>query len=288
MSGIEIEVIVVDNASTDGSRNMIAREFPNIQLINNEKNIGFSASNNRGIRHARGKFVLLLNPDTEVLDGALQKTLDFMNSDPGVGVVGCKLLTESGRVQPSVRSFPSIWNLLCESTLLYLLFPKSKLFGRYYMSYFDYNSVYDVDWLCGAFMMIRREVIDAVGMLDERFFMYSEEVDYCYRVKQAGFRVVFYPGANIIHHWGGPRTSNKRLIYWVHKSQLLYVQKYFSGAERLLLESLKYMGILLRVITYGIAGIFLINKRYLEKANCFGFALWSLLGEWRGAGSLRQ
>jgi GT2 family glycosyltransferase len=280
--GMDFEVIAVDNASRDGSPENIAREFPAVRVVRNPTNMGFAASNNRGIREAKGDFVLLLNPDTVVLDGAINKTLAFMESHPAAGISGCILELKDGSIQESLRSFPTLWNVFCESTFLYRLFPKTKTFGQYYMTNFHYDTVRKVDWLCGAYFMIRREVLDKIGMLDEQFYMYTEEVDYCYRASQAGYETWFIPGAKIIHYWGGVSAAGKRVIAWSNGSQMLFFQKHFKGVKKILLETLKCWGLLNRAILFALLGIFTVNKQRLQKGAYHALALGRILkGEWK-------
>jgi GT2 family glycosyltransferase len=196
---IDFEIVVVDNASTDGSIEMITSDYPAVKILRNDHNSGFAAANNIAIRKSSARFVLLLNPDTEILDGAIQKTIRFIEAHPKAGIVGCKLKYPDGRFQPSAYSFPTVWNMFAEATFLYRVFPKTKLFGGYHLTYLDYSHDVQVDWLIGAFLLIRREVIDTVGMLDEQFFMYAEDTDYCYMAKQAGFEVWFTPRGEIFH-----------------------------------------------------------------------------------------
>jgi len=184
--GIAYEIILVDNNSTDGSAEMVQGEFPAVQLIRNSENRGFAAANNQGISRACGDYTLLLNSDTEVLDGAIQRTLEFMERHPEAGVVGCKLLNRDGTLQPSCRSFPSVLNLFTESFFLYIIFKRSNLFGKYHMTFFNHESIREVDVVKGAYMMIRKEVFDRVGLFDESYFMYAEEMDFCYRAKKSG------------------------------------------------------------------------------------------------------
>ncbi len=265
-TGISFEVIVIDNASTDGSAEWLEREYPHVRVLRNASNLGFAGSNNRGIKIAQGEYVILLNPDTEVLDGALQKTVEFMGREGSIGIAGCRLLYPTGRTQESVRSFPSVWNLFCEATFLYLLFPRSKTIGRYYMSDFDFSKDQKVDWVSGAYFMIRRQLIEKIGILDERFFMYSEELEYCFRAREAGFSTWYFSGASTVHHWGGPRTTNRRLIFWAHKSQALFIKKHFRGFRRQLMLGFKYLGVALRVPVYFIAAIGTLNGKYLLKS----------------------
>lgn len=274
---ISLEVIVVDNGSTDGSGDLIRQEFPLVKVVRNETNLGFAAANNRGLVYAGGAFVLLLNPDTEVLDRALEKAVAFMRSKPNAGIAGCTLHYPDGAIQHSVRSFPTLIDVFFESTFLYLLLRRSRMVGRYYMTFFDYNESRLVDWLSGAFFMIRREVVDAVGILDERFWMYTEEVDYCYRAKVAGFETWFYCDAHIIHHWGGPNVTSKRLMLWVHRSQVLFFRKHFPGFKGRLLIACKFGGLCVRVPIYAIAGLLTANARLLQKSRLYAYAVAHVL-----------
>jgi GT2 family glycosyltransferase len=274
---IEFEVIVVDNASNDGSKEKLEQEFPQVKLISNLENLGFAAANNRGIVQALGEYVLLLNPDTEVLDGAITKTVRFMEAHPQTDIVGCKLLLPNRTLQRSVRLFPSVWNVFCESTFLYLLFPKSKTFGKYYLSYFNYETPAQVDWLSGAYMMIRRRVINSIGLLDEQFYMYTEEVDYCYRAMKSGFKVWYCPHAEVIHFWGGANAINRRTMLWTFASQMMYFQKHFKGREKYLLILLKYFGLVLRGVVYFLGGCITLNKLLLSKSYYALFAMYKLV-----------
>jgi len=276
---IRFETIVVDNASTDGSREMVVQEFPQVQLIANPLNRGFAGANNTGIGQATGRYFLLLNPDTVILRSAIQETVRFMERHPEAGISGCKLRFPNGTLQRSVRSFPSVWNELCESTFLYLLFPKSKAVGRYHLSYFDYASEMQVDWVCGAYFMIRREVLDTIGLLDERFYMYSEEVDYCYRAKKAGFQVWFVPQAEIIHAWSGATAPSRRSILWSNGSQILFFKKHFRGINLFFLILFKCFGMAIRVFAYVVAGVVIFEKKLLLKAYYTAYACFRLLGD---------
>jgi GT2 family glycosyltransferase len=274
--GIEFEFIVVDNASTDGSREKIAQEYPQVKVLTNYENLGFAAANNRGIRQACGKYILLLNPDTEVLDNAIMKTVQFMESHPQAGIAACKLLFPNRSIQRSVRSFPTVWNVFCESTFLYRLFPKSTIFGKYYLAYFNYDTIAQVDWVCGAYIMISRRVIDTIGLLDEQFFMYTEEVDYCYRAKNTGYEIWYTPAGQVIHFWGGVNAINRRVMLWTYASQILYFQKHFRGVEKYLLIGLKYIGLLLRTILYAVVGCLLLKKQMFLKSYYALFSIYKM------------
>ncbi len=199
---IKFEVIVVDNASADGSAEMVKSEFPQVILIKNQENRGFAAANNQGMKIAKGRYILLLNSDTVVLDGAIQKTVAFADQHSETAVVGCKVLNPDKTLQPTCFMFPSILNLFLSSTYLYKLFPKSRFFGRERMTWWDRNDVREVAVVTGCFMLVRREAIEKIGLMDESYFMYAEETDWCYRFLKNGWKTLFFPNANIIHLGG--------------------------------------------------------------------------------------
>jgi GT2 family glycosyltransferase len=223
---ITTEIIVVDNASTDGSVEMLRAEFPQTIVIANPENRGFPAANNQGIVAARGRYVLLLNPDTQVLADALDTLVQYMDTHPDVGLVGPQLLYPDGQIQSSRRRYPTLATLFFESTWLESLAPRS-LLRRYYVLDQPDNAVLDVDWVTGAAMLARREAIQKVGGMDERFFMYSEELDWCRRIKAAGWRVVYHPAARVIHYEG---KSSEQAVAARHvnfqRSKIRYARKY--------------------------------------------------------------
>ena len=221
-----IEVIVIDNASTDGSTEMVKKEFPQVSLIENSENRGFAAANNQAIAIAKGRYVLLLNSDTIILDNAIVKILDFADATPEAGIAGCRVLNSDRTLQPTCFMFPSILNMLLSTTYLYKIFPKSRFFGREQMTWWDRSDTREVDVVTGCFMFVRREAIEQVGLLDEQFFMYGEETDWCYRFKQANWKVMFTPSAEIIH-LGGQSSSQKRseMILQLRASILYFMAK---------------------------------------------------------------
>lgn len=266
---IEFEVIVVDNASLDGSREMLEQEFTHVKKIFNTENRGFAAANNQAIKQAKGIYILLLNSDTEVLDGAIQKTAAFMQQHPEASIVGCKLLNADRTIQPSCRSFPSVWNLFSESFFFYKLFARTRLFGKYYMSFFDYASTREVDVVMGAFMLIRREVFDAIGHFDEDYFMYAEETDFCYRASKLGYKTYFFSEAAIMHIGGGSTRDSQKSFDLLHSSLLLFLHKHFNGFRLLLAVGLKNLGVALRVVAYFVAGLFTLDSSLLRKSWYF-------------------
>ncbi|UCG57794.1 MAG: glycosyltransferase family 2 protein [Phycisphaerales bacterium] len=224
---VRFEVIVIDNGSSDGSVEMVKREFAGATVIENPENRGFAPANNQGFRIARGRYLLLLNSDTVVLDGAIDKSVAFADAHPEAAVVGCRALNPDRTVQPTCFMFPSVLNMLLGSIYLNKLLPRSKFFGRAQMTWWDKNDVREVDVVAGCFMLIRREVIEHVGVLDEQFFMYGEETDLCYRVKRAGWKVLFTPGAQIIHlHGASSKRMKPEMMSQLHASILLFLKKH--------------------------------------------------------------
>ena len=280
-STVSLETIVIDNGSTDGSQEMLRSEFPQVRCVFNDRNQGFATANNQGIGIADGRFVLLLNSDTEIAGDSLTNLLGFAGGNPEAGIVGCRLTFADGTLQHSVRSFPSVWNLFCEATFLTELFPRSRLFGKYNRGDFDYDQPSEADWVSGAFFLIRRDVIEAIGLLDEQFFMYSEEMDYCLRASEKGLKVWYTPAATVVHHWLTVDTVSVRGIAWLLQSQILFFQKHYRGWKGHLLTLIRYFGLVLRLFVYPIVGILTINKRHFHHWNCLRIAFFKVLAAGR-------
>jgi hypothetical protein len=226
-AGIAFEVIVLDNGSTDRSVEMVREDFPQVLLIANMENRGFAAANNQGMRLARGRYVLLLNSDTVVLDGAIQKTVAFADEHPEAAVVGCRVLNPDGSLQPTCFMFPSLLNMVLSTTYLYKLVPRSRFFGRERMAWWDRDDVREVEVVTGCFMLVRREAIDEVGLMDERFFMYAEETDWCYRFTKAGWKNLFCPDASIVHLGGGStRARLEEMNIQLRRSIVQFMKKH--------------------------------------------------------------
>jgi N-acetylglucosaminyl-diphospho-decaprenol L-rhamnosyltransferase len=225
-----LEVWVVDSASADGSAEMVRGQFPDVGLITNSENVGFTRGNNQGIARCRGRALLLLNPDTEVPGDALGVMVDYLDAHPDVGVVGPRIVTPEGGIQPSRRRFPTYGTAFVESTCLQQWFPRHPLLARYYMWNSPDDQEQELDWLEGACLLARAETVRQVGGLDEQFFMYSEELDWCQRIKGAGWRVVYLPQAQIIHY-GGKSSDQVVAAKHVHfqRSKIAYYSKYFGG-----------------------------------------------------------
>ena len=223
------QVTVVDNASADGSPEMVDERFPRAMVVRNRDNRGFGAANNQVFQGTRSRYVFLLNSDAQTHAGALDSLVRFMDENPDVGICGPLVLNPDGSLQYSARCFPTLVAGAFRNTLLGRLFPNNRFTREYLISDWDHRSQRDVDWVSGSAMMIRREVLDRVGGFDEQFFMYSEDVDLCYRAHEAGWRVTFYPGAVVTH--ARAHSSDKaqvaRLIQF-HRSMYRFWRKHYA------------------------------------------------------------
>lgn len=225
--GLTFEVIVIDNASEDGSLQMVKDEFKEVILVENSTNRGFAAGNNQGLAIAKGRYVLLLNSDTVVLDNAIAKTVAFADANPEGAVIGCRILYPDKTLQTSCFMFPSLLNLLLSATYMYKLFPASKLFGRENMTWWARDDAREVDVVTGCFMLVRREALEQVGVMDEQFFMYGEETDWCYRFKKAGWKCLFSPSGSIIHiHGASSKARRHAMMLQCRASILLFFKKH--------------------------------------------------------------
>jgi GT2 family glycosyltransferase len=257
--GIRLQVIVVDNGSRDNSSAMVRKEFPDVLLLENERNEGFSAGNNRGLPHCEGEFILLLNSDTIVLPGTLERMVDFARNRPDAGILGCKLVRPNGELDWACRrGFPTPMVALFKFLGLHRILPRSRLFGRYNMTYLDADLTYEVDSVVGAFMMIRRPVLARLEGLDEDFFMYGEDLDICFRAKQADFKV-YYVGQNQVIHIKGAssRKEGFRMNYHFHRAMILFHRKHLRRHYPAPINAMTYAGIGLRFTA-------LVARHYLK------------------------
>ncbi|HEX2963133.1 MAG TPA: glycosyltransferase [Ignavibacteriales bacterium] len=229
---ISTEVIVIDNASDDGSVEILREKFPWVKLIASEKNLGFGRANNLGLEISQGKYILLINPDTIVQEDTFQKLISFFEKTPDAGLAGCKVLNSDGTLQLACRrGFPGPWTSFTKVTGLSKLFPKSRLFARYNMTYLDENETYEVDAISGAFMMLKREVYEKVGGFDCQFFMYGEDLDLCYRIQKAGYKVYYVHDTQIIHYKGeSTKRSSLDETRVFYEAMHLFVKKHFSSS----------------------------------------------------------
>ncbi|MGA9363873.1 MAG: glycosyltransferase [Bacteroidota bacterium] len=243
---IDGEVFVVDNASDDGSVDLVKKKFPHVHLIINEENLGFARANNIALSQARGKYLLLINPDTVVQEDTLKVMIDFFDANPDVGAAGCRILNPDGTIQLACRrSFPSPWASFTKTTGLSTLSPRSKLFGRYNLTYLSPEESYEVDAISGSFMMVRRTVYEQVGGLDENFFMYGEDLDWCYRIQKDGWKIYYLHKTQIIHYKGeSTKRSDIDELKRFYDAMQLFVKKHLSGS--LIVQTLLRIGIMLR------------------------------------------
>ena len=232
-SGIK-EVIVVDNGSTDGSPEAVEKQFPQVKLIRNKENLGFAKANNIGMRASTGRYLCLINSDVIVQDGCIEKLIEFMDKNSSVGLAGPRVLNPDGSLQVSCRHFPSVRNNLCQALGLNYLFPKSAFFSEPLMKYWAHDAIRKVDVLSGCFWIVRRKALDIVGLLDEDFFIYGEDIDWCRRFHNAGWGVVFYPGAEAIHI-GRASSSNAPVRFYLElqKADLRYWRKHHGRLGQL-------------------------------------------------------
>ena len=226
------EIIVVDNDSTDGSAECVATQFPEVQLIRNSSNLGFAKANNIGYARCSGKYVALINSDVVVLEGCLDRLVDYCEGNGDVGMVGPRVIGGDGNLQRSCRGFPTLWNMLCSAFALDKAFPRSRIFNGYSLSFWPQETGCQVDILSGCFWLVRRDALKKVGLLDEAFFMYGEDMDWCKRFWSAGWKLFFFPEAEAIHY-GGASSSNAPVRFYVErqKADLQYWRKHHSHIE---------------------------------------------------------
>ncbi len=231
--GIETEIFVVDNNSVDGSARLIREKFPNLVYIENTKNVGFSKANNQAIRLAKGEFILLLNPDTVVEEDTFRKVVSFMETHPDAGGLGVKMIDGKGNFLPeSKRGLPTPEVAFYKMFGISKLFPRSKRFGRYHLSYLDENEVHSVEVLAGAFMLLRKETLDKIGLLDETFFMYGEDIDLSYRITKAGYKNYYFPGTTIIHYKGeSTKKGSLNYVKVFYNAMIIFARKHFTGGK---------------------------------------------------------
>lgn len=242
------EIIVIDNYSSDGSQDMLRQDFPAVRLIANDKNVGFSGANNQGMAVSSGRYMLLLNSDAFVQENTIDVMVKFTDEHPEAGMTACKLLFEDGRLQPSCYSFPSLLTELYTALQLDKLFKRSHIFGKYLMTWWDFNDVRAVDTVMGAFMLVRREVVERVGSMDESYFMYSEEFDWCYRIKKQGWQILYNPAVQTVHLWGGSSQQVKvEMFLQLYRSKVTFFRKHYGAFSATLLKLILGFGCLLRI-----------------------------------------
>lgn len=274
MGGYPYEVIVVDNASKEDRASEIQTNFPWITLIMNEKNIGFAAANNIGIKRSRGKYILLLNPDTEAEIASFKEMINFLEMVKDAGIVGPKIYYPTGELQYSCSRFPTLFTEFLENFPFHKLTPTFSSKSYYLYRGWDHASTRTVGWVTGACFMIKRETIEQIGLLDEAYFMYSEELDWCYRAKEFGWKTYYHPKAVIIHYEGGSSLDEdstarfQKLVYRHYiKSNRIFFRKFYGLNSERLLRFLLWTSYSLRNLKLSSANRKIVaSEKSLEKA----------------------
>lgn len=281
---VDFEVIYVDNASEDGSVQMVKENFPDVRIIENDRNNGFIKANNQGIEISKGRYVLLLNSDTILLNNAIAKTVKFADDDPKAAVVGCRVLNSDQTLQRTCFMYPSLLNTFLSATYLYKVFPRSRFFGREHMTWCDFNEPMEVETVCGCYSLVRKEAIEQVGLMDERYFVYGDDPDWCYRFKKAGWKIMFSPDGRIIHY-GGQTTSRKARAFrlQLEGSKLIFMKLHASKAAFPFACFLVGLFFFLRIpywLTFGLLRT-KEGKKPIEQAVTYLIGSWRCWTNWR-------
>ena len=245
---VETEVFVVDNNSVDGSVHMVREKFPWVKLIANQDNAGFSKANNQAIRLSQGKYILLLNPDTLVESDTFSKCCDFMDSHPDAGGLGVKMIDGSGKFLPeSKRGLPTPAVAFYKMSGLSKIFRRSKRFNRYHLGYLPENETNSIEILAGAYMLMRKDLLDEIGYLDETFFMYGEDIDLSWRIIKAGFKNYYFPETRIIHYKGeSTKKTSVNYVLTFYQAMIIFSRKHFTGSNANLMIALIQLAIYFR------------------------------------------
>lgn len=285
VAGREVEVLVIDNGSSDGSAEMVEREFPRVKLQCNQMNEGFAKPNNDGMRVAGGTYILLLNSDTVVRSGAVAALVSFMDRHPDAGACGPRLVNPDGSTQRSVKGFPTLWTHLCDMLFLDKAFPRSRLLGRGEMAYFSYDSVEEVDHVMAAAFLVRRGVLEGVGLFDEHFTIYYNDMDWCYRIRKRGWKIWYVPTAAIVHYRG--QTVNKlnrdfACVEEMYNNVMLYYLKHHGRWSVVVYRLLLALGFVVRSAGWNLYTLVNPSERIAHMARFslralrIGLAFWKL------------
>ncbi len=275
VSDANFEIFVVDNASRDNSAEVTRCKFPRVKLIKNKENVGFAKANNQAIRQAKGKYLLLLNPDTIVLNKSIEKMVDFAKRHDDIGILGPKIIRDDGSIQPSCWKFHSIFNVFWESAFA------NKLPGGYFYRSFHYDELKEVDVVSGACLLIRKQVIENVGPMDEDYFIYSEETDWCFEAKQDGWKVIFFPEAKIIHKGGqSSKSAFEKCLVESYRSKTRFFKKHFNRSKSIIMEILLFLGLIQRLLIWFLLWSAKKSEKYKNKLYAYKSVLkWYLSGK---------
>jgi len=278
-----LEVLVIDNGSGDGSVEMVRTHFPHVVLTANGRNEGFARPNNAGMRQARGRYLLLLNSDTEVRPGALRTMVRFLEDHPEAGACGPKLMFPDGKTQRSVKGFPTLFTHLCDMLFLDAVFPESRLFGRGEQRYFDYTRAAQVDHVMAAAFLVRRETYESVGPLDERFAIYYNDMDWCFRMNAAGWQIWYLPDAEVIHYLGktvGAVNTRFALFDMLYNNVMFFYQKHYGRGSVVVYRLLLLAGFVVRALAWSFGALLRPSeharhmRRFSWKSLLLGLTFW--------------
>jgi GT2 family glycosyltransferase len=264
--GYPMEVLVVDNDSSDGSPEMVAEKYPQVRLIPTGANLGFAKANNVGLRQSRGRYLALINSDVEVLADCIHRLVEYCEGRPEVGMVGPRVIGADGKLQRSCRGFPTVWNMFCRAFALDAIFPKRPWFTGYLLQHWSQECEREVDILSGCFWLARRQAVEQVGLLDESFFMYGEDMDWCKRFWLGGWKLVFVPSAQSIHY-GGASSSNAPVRFYIEKQRadLQYWRKHHRWFAQQCYFMVSCLQHLLRITGYAVGLLFPAKDRKLKR-----------------------
>ncbi len=290
INNLDAEIIVVDNNSVDGSVELVEKKFPEVKLIANKKNVGFSSANNQAIKVAQGEYVLLLNPDTVVEEDTLEKCCEFMDENPEAGGLGVKMVDGKGVFLPeSKRSLPTPAVAFYKISGLANLFPRSKRFGRYHLGFLPENETNEVEVLAGAFMLIRSSALDKVGLLDEDYFMYGEDIDLSYRLIKGGYKNYYFPKARIIHYKGeSTKKTSVNYVFIFYRAMVIFARKHFSRNKAKLFSFLINIAIYLRASVDIAANFFKRSAITLADISLIYIGMYFLSNYWESSYKLDQ
>jgi len=281
-----LEVIVVDNASTDGSPEAVAKRYPQVKLIRNAANLGFARANNIGVSAANGNYICLVNSDVKVLPDCLNRLVRYAEKHPETGMIGPRIIGGDGKLQRSCRGFPTVWNMFCRALALDSIFPRVPIFTGYSLRHWPQETCREVDILSGCFWVVRRRALDEVGGLDESFFMYGEDMDWCKRFWKGGWKLAFVPSAEAIHY-GGASSSIAPVRFYVerHRADLQYWQKHHSRPAVFCYFLFTCLHLLLRLAGYAVASLF---RRSAREAYQYKMKRSLAALKWMLSGGIRQ